>query len=164
MTLRSFLQLFSTRAAALVVSLGCVGTAGAADVAPPISAAPTAVPADVCPTCNGAAPSGCKTCGKACHGIFPHSRKPYVTHLCPGACFGYFQTQWHQWENVCPIPYQGVGQSDAPVRPTPSVAGPGLTPQPTDPKVKGSDQPLPKPMPVPPGTLPIPSVPDKSKM
>jgi len=46
---------------------------------------------------------------------------PYVTNLCPGACFGYFQTQWRKWDEVCPYPYQGTGVTDAPKRPTPAL-------------------------------------------
>ena len=32
---------------------------------------------------------------------------PRSVTLCPGACFGYFPTQWRKWEDVCPIPYAG---------------------------------------------------------
>jgi hypothetical protein len=92
-----------------------------------------------CATCNSAS-SACDSCKvKSLFHGFHKPCKPYQTKLCPGACFGYFQTQWHRWDNVCPIPYQGVGMSD-----TPRASRPGVSPAPvTLPKTLGSDMPLP---------------------
>jgi hypothetical protein len=170
MNLRSRMWLLAPGALALFVSLGSGGAVTAADL-PPRVAAPATIPDSgvPCATCNtpstGGASSTCTSCGKS--GCKHHS-KPYVTHLCPGACFGYFQTQWHRWEDVCPLPYQGVGMNDAPTRTTPPIAAPPVLrpttdPKTTDPKPKTSDTPLPKPAPVP-GTAPdtTPPVPPKT--
>jgi len=178
MNLRTLYRYLALGAAALVVSLGSAGTSGAADQTPPPPPPPPPAVADPgCPTCTVAATGapctapGCTTCKKV--GIGHKPCKPYVTNLRPGACFGYFQTQWHRWEDVCPIPYQGVGIVDAPPRPTPPLVTSSPVPvaPPADPKAKGSDAPLPKPPlspdpapkpPTPaPGTLPIPPVPSK---
>ena len=99
--------------------------------------------------------------------LHPKHKTPYVTHLCPGACFGYFQTQWNRWEDVCPLPYQGVGLTDAP-RPAPGaitpVPKPGSDPKMIPPSIPGSDAPLPRPAPLPmkpPGTgSPLPTIPN----
>jgi hypothetical protein len=120
-----------------------------------------------CATCGASGPTvGCSTCGKLLrgHARFGHKNTgPFQVNLCPGACFGYFQTQWRKWEDVCPYPYIGHGVTDSPRRPTPSAlprpGGPGgeLTPpRPIDPKMGE-----PKKMPAPPGGLPpIPGIPD----
>lgn len=154
MTLGSMLRLFSLPVAVAITAIGFSGLAVAADQpgAAPLGAAPTmlAGPGSVggagCATC-GTASAGCNTCNA--HKSLLHHHKtctPYQTTLCPGACFGYFQTQWHRWENVCPIPYQGAGLSDAPVRASPAVTAPTLAPK------TGSDVPLPKALP----TIPVP--------
>lgn len=172
---------FARRLAVLAVVIGGSGFAAAADEtpAPKVLAAPTAVaaPGAPCATCNGAAPAaGCSSCGRlggriGCGtALFGGKKKaPYVVELCPGACFGYFQTQWHRWEDVCPLPYQGVGQSDAP-RPSPGYVPPAGAPA-TLPSVplpekkpdgKGSDAPLPRPGTPTPGLPNIPQAnPDK---
>lgn len=116
--------------------------------APPPSAAPFSGPATVpamgCLTCGAAAgtnTSDCKSCGTSW--FKKHTKGPYVVNLCPGACFGYFQTQWRKWDDVCPYPYQGVGVSDAPRPPAPVLPGvpkPGLTiPSPRPVETKPSD-------------------------
>ncbi|MFO0805123.1 MAG: hypothetical protein U0791_18610 [Gemmataceae bacterium] len=146
------MKLFSVPVVVAVTVFGFANFAAAADQpAAPAIAGPTMVE-DFrgCATCNSAA-AACDSCGKVkkhCHGCHK-SCTPYVTTLCPGACFGYFQTQWHRWENVCPIPYQGVGLTDAPVRAAPpaNVVVP--------PKTLGSDVPLPKNLPM------VPMVPGK---
>ena len=164
MNLRSRMWLLAPGALALLVSLGS-GGATAADDPPPRVAAPVMIPdtGAPCATCNtpGTVNTGstCTTCGK--NGCKHHS-KPYVTHLNPGSCFGYFQTQWHRWEDVCPLPYQGVGLNDAPARTTPPVAAPPALRPPVDPKQKGSDTPLSKPNPLP-GTAPDSSLPAPPK-
>src|SRR4051812_7504512 len=156
MTLGSYLRLV----APLAALVGWAGTSAAADQALPVYAAPTlspgvGAPAIDCPTCHGGgAPAGCATCGKGHLGVFhKHCRVFYVPHLCPGACFGYFQTQWHRWENVCPIPYQGAGLSDAP---PPVVATPPAPTIPTDKKPGELKSPTPVPGAPP---APMPGVP-----
>jgi hypothetical protein len=72
----------------------------------------------------------CTTCGKLFGNSNHHKKDPYPVTLCPGACFGYFQTQWRKWEEVCPYPYIGRGLSDAP-RPTGTLP----PPRPFDPNV-----------------------------
>lgn len=107
----------------------------------PVSLAAEPVPEPAGPLCASSAATACDSCRKfrklACHSWKYSPREP---SLCPGACFGYFQTQWHRWENVCPLPYQGIGVSDDPVRPSTPVV----------PKKGGSDGPIPKPLPIPP--------------
>jgi hypothetical protein len=108
--------------------------------------ATTAAPVSGCPTCGTAGPrvtgSSCATCGSSW--FHKHDKGPYVVNLCPGACFGYFQTQWRKWDDVCPYPYQGIGVSDAPRPPAPALPGiskPGTTipgPRPVEPKTSDS--------------------------
>jgi hypothetical protein len=121
-------------------------SARAADVsAPPAAAAPVygdpAAPAmPGCAACQGGAycqhgaiRGKCDVCGKLLgsnlHKL-KHKKDPFPVTLCPGACFGYFQTQWRKWDEVCPYPYTGTGVSDAakPISPStnPRPAGTGL--------------------------------------
>lgn len=94
-------------------------------------------------SCQHGAPKGnCATCGKFLPlSQYKNSKGPYQVNLCPGACFGYFQTQWRKWDEVCPYPYRGTGVSDAPKPPVPvvNVPRPGSgelnPPRPLDPKV-----------------------------
>jgi hypothetical protein len=180
----------AARAAAVGLAVGYVGLAVAADT--PVMVAPAApvVVGEVCPTCTGGeaggAPcgkAGCRTCGGLLGHVLGHHRagcspkKPVVGELRPGACFGYFQTQWHRWEDVCPIPYQGVGLNDSPSRlPTAGLGAapaPGAGPQPKSstpppaPKSDGpapkSDGPTPKLNPVPGGGTPGLPVPPPNK-
>ena len=159
------------RHAAIALILGIGGLASASEPAPgPVVASPVVGPgAAPCPTCNGTA--GSTTCQTCKHNPFGIGKKgtPYQTHLCPGACFGYFPTQWHRWDEVCPIPYPGAGLSDAPRIPTPALTG-GQAPviqtpkTPVDPKAlpdpktlidpKNPKGDLPKPNPLP--TIPNP--------
>lgn len=149
MSVRSFLaRLFV--AAVLVWS---AAPASAADVsAPPVAtAAPVyADPAGSgcaggncaaaagCESCqHGAIRAKCDVCGKLLGSHLKKDKKaPYPVTLCPGACFGYFQTQWRKWDEVCPYPYTGVGVSDAARVPGASVnprPGTGLdAPRPVD--------------------------------
>lgn len=133
-----------------VIALGSSGNLRAADnpiVTPPAPqyitpAGPQSIaPAGGCPTCAAPASttamstSGCKTCGSSW--FHHHTKGPFEVNLCPGACFGYFQTQWRKWDEVCPYPYQGIGVSDAPKPPTPLLPIPGTTlpnPRPADTK------------------------------
>jgi len=95
-------------------------------------------PAPAGPAVEHSVATACDTCGKVRSLHFPHSmiRTPHQPKLAPGSCFGYFQTQWNRWENVCPIPYQGM--PGAPVHSAPGGIRPTL-----DPKAGGSDGPIP---------------------
>jgi hypothetical protein len=146
-----FLRMLSIPFAVAVTAIGLSGKVMAADqaAAPAIAATPTMVSDfKACESCNSAA-AACDSCSKLkghLHllGGCGHKKcTPYQTTLCPGACFGYFQTQWHRWENVCPIPYQGVGLTDAPLRNAPAATAPVIPTVPT-PKTGSSDTPLPK--------------------
>lgn len=170
MSMHSFLARWTTRAAAVAV-LVCNGSpAPAADVAPPaapavVGAAPVTVGDPGCATCttcqHGGAKATCSKCNKSLilGALQQHKNKgPYPVTLCPGACFGYFQTQWRKWDDVCPYPYLGTGVGDAPRPPAgvlnPRPAGSDLAPpRPLDPKV----MPDPKKSDLP----PIPPVPNK---
>ena len=179
MALEQFFGKVRTLAGVAAVVLGSAGGAAAVDTpaapAPVYAAAPVySVAPGGCATCQAAPAAdcgspGCATCAqkRAWH----HKEcTPYVTHLRPGACFGYFQTQWHRWENVCPLPYQGVGLNDAPPLPTPAATGsdnpvgPGAGAPPSG----KSGDPLPNPTKSPenapkPDPLPLPPMPDKFK-
>src|SRR5437588_3273 len=105
--------------AAVVLFLGAPGNAAAADVAAApqywseAGPGPTIPQATYCPTCKSGLASfvsglgTCKSCGAhSCHScskcgtpwIHSHTKGPYIVNLCPGACFGYFQTQWRKWD------------------------------------------------------------------
>ncbi len=162
-------------AAAVVLALGSSGVVRAADTsAPPQSfpdpaAGPYLQQGGYCPTCSsglGSFVSGlgtcksCGNCGKSGRGtslFHSHSKEPYTVNLCPGACFGYFQTQWHRWDEVCPYPYQGTGVSDAPKPPSAS------SPSGSDRLPKKPDGRLSDPRPVDPKTgLPVIPIPGKN--
>ncbi|MBM3979751.1 MAG: hypothetical protein FJ304_05620 [Planctomycetes bacterium] len=139
---------------ALVAIAGAFAWAGAsaataADVTPPppppVYGAPVAVGDPGCETCqHGTAKAKCAKCGSLLS-LHRNGKTPYPVNLCPGACFGYFQTQWRKWDEVCPYPYLGVGVSDAP-RPPAGVLNPGgPTPRPLDPKMMDPKLPDPKP-------------------
>jgi hypothetical protein len=152
--------------------------ARAADVTPPpnpivIGAAPVEVGMPGCATCQGggAAQHGllkskCPTCGKLFTGTFFKDKNPYPVTLCPGACFGYFQTQWRKWDEVCPYPYLGMGASDAGrlpgAMPPPQPTSDLPPPRPVEPKKNGGSDTLP---PVPPGPAvpPVPPGPSVNK-
>lgn len=138
------------RIAVVGLAVGYVGLATAADE--PIVVVP-ADPAAACATCTtgpGGAPcnlGGCKTC----NGCNP--KKPVVGQLRAGACYGYFQTQWHRWEDVCAIPYQGVGLNDSPSRGS-VIPAPPPVPR-SDAPAKTGAAPSPMPIPAAKGVLPI---------
>jgi hypothetical protein len=96
---------------------------------------------------------GCGLHGSSCKPTCPtHNKPPYVVNLCPGACFGYFQTQWRRWDEVCPYPYQGTGVSDAARPPSPFLPSPSVSDRPPVDK-KGKDGgALPDPRPIDPKT------------
>lgn len=129
----SFHSRFARLAAVAAVAWagsGAVAAPPAAPAAPPVaaaapvSAAPMVVGSAVgdpgCATCqHGVAAGGCSTCKH--HVLLAKNKTPYQVNLCPGACFGYFQTQWRKWDDVCPYPYLGHGVGDAPRPPGPAV-------------------------------------------
>lgn len=158
MSVRSFLVRLTVKAAAVAALAWSGATASAADVTPPpvtraapVYADPVTVGAG-CPTggCStaagcescqhGAIRAKCDVCGKLLGSHLKKDKKaPYPVTLCPGACFGYFQTQWRKWDEVCPYPYTGTGVSDAARIPAASVnpprTGTGLdSPRPVEPK------------------------------
>jgi hypothetical protein len=116
-----------------------------------------------CAACQGGAvgtaKAGCAKCGKLFTGggLFHKTPNPYPVHLCPGSCFGYFQTQWRKWDDVCPYPYLGMGASDAGRLPgtAPRPGGELTPPRPVDPKMTDPKMPEPKKV----GSLDLPPVP-----
>lgn len=131
---------------------------------------PAGMPCKNCQKHYTRAGSDCPTCVNGKYGI-GFRKRPTIPTLAPGACFGYFPTQWNKWEDVCPLPYPGAGIND-----------PGTTttarPTPTPPKADGKPATAPEPKPssdaVPPadpkgtgGELPkpstLPTVPDAPK-
>jgi hypothetical protein len=129
-----------------------------------VAAAPVSVGEGGCASCqHGAIKSACDTCGKFLGSHLHKGKKaPYPVTLCPGSCFGYFQTQWRKWDEVCPYPYLGQGVSDAPRQPgaaapaRPGTGGELTPPRPLDPKM--TDPKMPEKT----GSLPpIPVVPSK---
>lgn len=137
---------------------GGVSTALAADVTPPpapVYGAPVTVGDPGCASCQSGQPAlgrtKCNTCGKLFGSNLHKDRKaPYPVTLCPGACFGYFQTQWRKWDDVCPYPYLGQGVTDAPrppagvLNPLPPGGGTLTPPRPLDPKMTDPKMPDPK--------------------
>jgi hypothetical protein len=114
----------------------------AADVtAPPapvvIGASPVGVAGPGCAGCETCPEGGAKS--KFRPGLLHKDKNaPFNVTLCPGACYGYFQTQWRKWDDVCPYPYTGIGVSDAPRlpgAPLPPLPGGLGQPRPLDPKV-----------------------------
>lgn len=166
MSVRSFFVRLSVKAVAVAVFAWAGSAAGAADVTPTapgtLVAAPVSVGDPGCVSCqHGAIRANCNVCGKLLGSIRHKDKKaPYQVNLCPGACFGYFQTQWRKWDEVCPYPYTGVGVNDAPRPPAgvlnPRPSGSDLTPpRPLDPKM--ADPKMPEPPKV--GTLGLPAIP-----
>jgi hypothetical protein len=112
-------------AASVLLAMWSYDTVRADDfqVVPPPLGGQYSAPASGCAACAAAkATSTSKSCPNCGSSWFHHHEKgPYVVNLCPGACFGYFQTQWRKWDDVCPYPYQGVGVSDAPRPSSPAL-------------------------------------------
>ncbi len=155
-------------AMATVLVWGGVSSVAAADVTPPppapVYGAPVTVGDPGCAACQSGQQSfgrtKCNSCGRLLGSNLHKDRKaPYPVTLCPGACFGYFQTQWRKWDDVCPYPYLGQGVTDAPrvpgSVPLPPPGG-GLTPpRPLDPKMIDPKMPDPKKT----GGAPLPPIP-----
>jgi hypothetical protein len=56
---------------------------------------------------SAACPPDARTCGPTARGVNAwmqkhHDKKFYHPTICPGSCFGYFQTNWTAWEQACP--------------------------------------------------------------
>jgi hypothetical protein len=148
----------------------CGGNASAADNygVSVYSTAPAALAAGPC-----AAPAGCATSGGGlrcaaglpdcnaarCGGSrFHKARPPYPVTLCPGACFGYFPTQWRKWDEVCPTP-NNTGMMLDPMKPPLPPSSDDMPPE----KPKNGNG-VPPPRPVDPkggmpGPLPVSSLP-----
>jgi hypothetical protein len=115
------------------------------------------------PKCHKCGGRGCSSCGPGPCGTplfgrgghfgqdWASRKEPFVVNLCPGACFGYFQTQWRRWDEVCPYPYQGSNVSDAPRPPVPYL---GSTSDRMPPRKTSDSDVLPKPRPIEPMTEP----------
>ncbi|MBA4063022.1 MAG: hypothetical protein C0501_04810 [Isosphaera sp.] len=129
-----------TTLAAVLLAAG--GPALAADYTPP-----PAVAAGTVVGVHADAAGGCATCapdaGTRKPGQALISRlRPTTVQLAPGACFGYFPTQWRKWDEVCPYPYSPAGLSEGQRPPVP-YPGYGDRPEP-----KGPNGELPTPRPV----------------
>lgn len=166
MSFSSHFARFAARAVAVAAFAWAGSLAPAADVtAPPViaGAAPVAVGDPGCATCqHGAAAGSCATCKH--HVLLKKNKTPYQVNLCPGACFGYFQTQWRKWDDVCPYPYLGHGVSDAPRPPVPVVNVPRTGSDELNPPRQLPNEPKGAPKggavpPAPGGTVPLPPIP-----
>jgi hypothetical protein len=174
MSVSSYFARWATRVAAVAVFAWTGTSARAADVAPGAPPAGIAAPVSVgggwapgCETCqHGIAKGHCNTCGKLLTWDRLHKDKKamYPVNLCPGACFGYFQTQWRKWDEVCPYPYLGIGVNDsmrlpggvtpvAPPRPGELTPPRPFDPKMMDPKKVGSNTPLLPSIPVAPAPM-----------
>jgi len=152
MSIRSVFARWAPRAIAVSALVWPSAPAFAADVTPStppaaVAGAPVSVRDPGCASCQtceqGSARGSCNTCGKLItwDRLTRDKHAPYPVTLCPGACFGHFQTQWRKWDEVCPYPYLGIGVSDAQKIPGtggsigPRTGGGELAPpRPVDPK------------------------------
>lgn len=151
MSLSSRFARLALKAVAVGMLVWSGSVARAADVVQPapVSAGPVVAGDPGCATCQHGAPvGGCSTCKH--HVLLAKNKTPYQVNLCPGACFGYFQTQWRKWDETCPYPYIGQGVTDAPrpAQPRVNVPQPG----------SGELNP-PRPLPGTDPKLPIPPIP-----
>lgn len=103
-------------AAGCCLALGRVASASDVPALPLYSSSPAALAGGGCATPAGSGVAGLTRYTAGCRGVPKcntgdcdttrfqgHRQKdPYVVNLCPGACFGYFPTQWRSWEEVCP--------------------------------------------------------------
>ena len=161
MSIRTFFVRLSWKVAAVAAFSWSGSTASAADTTPPpapvsvsVSGAPVVAGAPGCASCqmcaHGAFKGHCDVCGKLLGSKLHKDKKaPFPVTLCPGACFGYFQTQWRKWDEVCPYPYLGTGVNEA-------ARAPGA---PTGPRPGELGQPRPIDQ-----KMPEPKVPDTKKM
>ena len=67
-----------------------------------------------------------------------HPLPPMTINLCPGACYGYFPTQWRCWEDNCPYPFTM----------TPDPQHPSIPPIPSSDSTLGKNGKIPDPRPV----------------
>ena len=114
-------KLLFSSAMAAVIALSSATSLLAADnqIALPPGPLAYSAPAPGCPTCGAAAQAGSTGCKSvpelvAVRGFTTTTKDHTLLISVPGACFGYFQTQWRKWDDVCPYPCQGIGVSDAP--------------------------------------------------
>jgi hypothetical protein len=156
MSIRLFLARLTRKVVAVAaVAIASGGSASAADVVPPPR--PGVSVFDTSPVPPLPAALGCESCAPGSGhghmlkgrgglgGHLSHKKGPYPVHLCPGSCFGYFQTQWRKWEDVCPYPYVGSGPAVTSVGPPLPLPGAPLTPpRPVDPKTGDPKMPDPK--------------------
>lgn len=113
---------------ALLVPLVCGGLLMAGDPPRYGGAAAGGMPCVNCERVKAAVGSDCPTCVNGKYGI-GWRKRPTVPTLAPGACFGYFPTQWNKWEDVCPLPYNPPAEAAAPgKRPTPPPIPPANLP------------------------------------
>jgi hypothetical protein len=173
MSIRSFFVRLSWKAAAVAAFVWGGSSASAADVTAPaapaatVSAAPISVGEAGCASCqmcaHGAFKGHCDVCGKLLGSKLHKDKKaPYPVTLCPGACFGYFQTQWRKWDEVCPYPYLGIGPNtnlptNHPANQPATGSRPGELgqPRPVDPKMPDPKMPESKKT----GSLQMPPIP-----
>lgn len=123
-------------AVALVVPLLCGGLVTAGD-GPAYQGAPVGggMPCTNCGKVKAEVGSDCPTCVNGKYGI-GWRKRPTVPTLVPGACFGYFPTQWSKWQDICPLPYPGAGVVESPTaprKPTPPAIPPATLPGDTPP-------------------------------
>jgi hypothetical protein len=141
-----------TATIAALLMLGCWTIATAADDG---CAAPVVViqPGGVCTTCDSAPMARTKMRANPCQPNWlekHHPLPPMTVNLCPGACYGYFPTQWRRWEDHCPYPFTMLPDPQHPtIPPIPSSDstlgknGKIPDPRPIDPKkMKSSVAPL----------------------
>jgi hypothetical protein len=137
-----------------VLVLSSLGLAHAADGALPCGTPALVVqPGGGCTACEVMPMARTKMKSTGCQPNWldkHHPLPPKPVELCPGACFGYFPTQWRRWEDTCPYPFTMNPDPLHPPIPTipASDAWPGKNgkvpdPRPLDPKkMKSSIAPL----------------------
>jgi hypothetical protein len=94
---------------AVLILLG-LGTASAADGPLPACGTPALMiqPGGGCSACEVVPMARTKMKSLSCEPNWldkHHPLPPRSVTLCPGACFGYFPTQWRKWEETCPYPF-----------------------------------------------------------
>ena len=120
--------------AALVVGLCCGGSAVAGEGTPAVIVHANGA----CSSCEVLPSATTKMQLSGEHGIHKHIRplpaKPIT--LCPGACYGYFPTQWRSWDEACGIVHVAppIPGMMTPAIPPSSDATPGKNGRAPDPR------------------------------